>query len=167
MATKLQYDIFKAVYDEETARYGALENRSKLYLTILTFYLGAIAFKIDDVMKFITRFRVPIWLYMTMALILLAALLLTILATRIRGYEGICDLKDIYLSVEDSPPTDEDFLEDRLADLVVATNRNSNQNDKVATYLQWASYLIFAAVSLQLLIFVVGIINSRTVTLNP
>jgi hypothetical protein len=162
MATNTQYEIFKAVYDEEVERYSALESRSKLYLTILTFYLGAIAFKIEDVMKFVSQFRVPLWLYMSIALVLLLGLLLTILATRIREFEGICDLEKVVDSFGAKPPTDEDFLDDRLADLVVATKRNSIQNDKIATCLQWASYMLFVAVLLQLFVFLLAILNSRS-----
>lgn len=137
MATEIQYQIYKAVYDEEAARYSALENRSKLYLTIITFYLGAITFKINDVLEFVSKFNVRKWLYLASGFILVVALLLTVLATRIRKYEGICDLEEVYQSNEGE--TDEDFLENRLTDLAVATNRNSDENNKVATLLQWAS----------------------------
>jgi len=162
MATKIQYEIFKAVYDEEAGRYSALESRSKLYLTILTFYLGALAFKIEDVMKFVSQFRVPLWLYMSISLVVLLSLLLTILATRIREFEGICDLEQVVDSFGTDAPSDEDFLDDRLADLVVATKRNSIQNDKIAKCLQWASYMLFVAVLLQLFVFVFAISNSRS-----
>jgi hypothetical protein len=143
MATKTQYDFFKAVYDEETERYNALEGRAKLYLTIITFYLGAIAFKIDDVMKFVSQFRMPIWLYMLLTTVLLIALLLTVLATRIRVYESVCDLKRIIGSFGESPPNDEDFLDDHLVELAVATDRNRKENDRVAAVLQWASYSLW------------------------
>jgi hypothetical protein len=161
MATKTQYDVFKAIYDEEIERHGTLENRAKLYLTILTFYLGAIAFKIEDILKFITRFHVPLWLYMAMALVLILALLLTVLATRIRSYEGICDPKKVLLSFGEATPTDEDFLDARIADLAVATNHNDQQNNKVGTYLEIASWLLFLAVLLQLTVFILAVINSR------
>jgi len=162
VATKTQYDCFKTVYDEETTRYAQLENRSKLYLTIITFYLGAIAFKVDAVLKFVSQFKVPISIYAAMAVVLLGALLLTVLATRIRAYEGIYDPEDVIESFGQSAPLDDEFLDDRIIDLAVAAQRNAEQNNTVARVLQWASYLLAGAVLLQLVALLFAVINSRT-----
>jgi hypothetical protein len=160
MATEIQYKVFRASYDEENTRYSHLENRAKLYLTIITFYLGAVAFKITDIASFASQFRIPITLYLVMALLLLVALLLTILATRIRTYEGVNDLENIVKSLGAVGPTDEEFLDSCLIDLAVATNRNARINNKVASVLQWASYLLFLAVVCQLTIFLWAMLNA-------
>lgn len=161
MATEMQYKVFRASYDEENVRYSLLENRAKFYLTIITFYLGAIAFKINDVTSFATQFRIPITLYFIMALLLLLALLLTIMATRIRSYEGVNDLENIIKSLASTVPSEEEFLDTCLIDLAVATNRNSLINNKVAAMLQWASYLLFLAVASQLTVFLWALLKLR------
>jgi hypothetical protein len=153
MASEKQYDVFRSLYDEEIERYTALESRAKLYLTIITFYLGAVVFKMEDVMKFITVFQVPLGLYLALSVVLLCALLLTVLATRIRTYEGICDPEEVIRSFGKTKPTDEEFLDHRVVDLACATNRNVAENNKVAGILQTASYLLFVSVFLQLVIF--------------
>lgn len=161
MATEMQYKVFRASYDEENTRYSQLENRAKLYLSIITFYLGAVAFKINDIGLFMAQFRIPIVHYLMLALFLLLALLLTILATRIRVYEGVNDLEEIIISLGAGAPNDEEFLDSCLIDLAVATNRNSQVNNKVAVMLQWASYLLFLAVVCQLTVFSWAMLNSR------
>lgn len=161
MATKLQYEVFKTVYDEETERFEALESRSKLYLTIISLYLGALAFKMDEVLKFLSTFKTPAALYIFMIIGFIISLLFTIFATRIRPYEGICDLEQVVDSFGADPPSDEDFLDNRLADLVVATNRNSIENDKMAAHLRRASYALVFAVVMQLFVFLVASFHSR------
>lgn len=96
-----------------------------------------------------------------MALLLLLALLLTIMATRIRSYEGVNDLENIIKSLASTVPSDEEFLDMCLIDLAVATNRNSLINNKVAAMLQWASYLLFLAVASQLTVFLWALLKLR------
>jgi hypothetical protein len=161
MAVKTQYEVFRVVYDEEQQRYSDLEAKAKLYLTIITFYLGAIAFKFEDLMRFVATFHVSAALYVATAILLLAALLLTVLASRIRTYEGLFDPERIMKGFGAQPPTDEDFLEDRLVDLAVATNRNRQANNKVAALLAWVAYLLFGGVFIQLLVFIIAILKGR------
>jgi hypothetical protein len=84
MATQTQYEVFRAEYDEESQRAEGLESRAKLYLSIITAYLGVIGFKVEDLLKFLDKFHVPVVLYLVMALILIVALLCTIWAMGIR-----------------------------------------------------------------------------------
>ena len=161
MASEQQYKVFRSLYDEELERYTALESRAKLYLTIITFYLGALVFKMEDMVKFVTVFHVPLGLYLVFSIVLLLALLLTVLATRIRTYEGICDPEEVIRSFGKTKPTDDDFLDQRVVDLACATNRNVAENNKVAGILQIASYLLFVAVFFQLVIFGLAIFKAR------
>jgi hypothetical protein len=150
VATKVQYDVFKAVYDEEHSRYTSLAERAKLYQAIITFYLGAIILKADDFMKFVTQFQVPSWPFLLSALVLLISLVSSIVAMRIRPYEGIADLSEIIHGFGNQPPTDDAFLDERLVDLAVATDRNSEQNDRAAKYLECTAWLLVIAVLIQL-----------------
>ena len=76
MATEIQYRVFKEVYDEESERYSNLGTRSNLYLTLITFYLGVIFLKVEDILKFANTFRVSIILFLTIGVLLVGALLL-------------------------------------------------------------------------------------------
>jgi hypothetical protein len=162
MATEIQYQAFRAEYDEESRRASGLENRAKLYLTIITAYLGVIGFKIEDLLKFLDKFNVPVTLYLVMAVVLVGALLCTVWAMGIRTYEGLFDPKKEIESFGKKAPTDDEFRDKRLADLAVATNRNSKQNGRVATALQCAGILILLAISIQMAVFVVAIKNVRS-----
>src|SRR4029077_4316438 len=77
VTTELQYNVFKAVYDEETSRYASLANRAQLYFSIISLYLGAIAFKFEDVQKFMAAFGIPSWMFIASGCVLLLALLST------------------------------------------------------------------------------------------
>jgi hypothetical protein len=59
MGSEFQYKVFKDTYDEENSRYTELEKRGQFYFGLQTFYLGAIAFKLDDVLKFAATTSVP------------------------------------------------------------------------------------------------------------
>lgn len=162
MATEIQYKVFKEIYDEEAKRYSNLGTRSNLYLTIITFYLGVILLKVDDLLKFVAGFGISVVWFLCVGILLVVALLLTVRAASIREYEGICDPEKVIKGFGKKPPTDEDFLDDRIVDLSVATNRNSAQNNSVPSLLQWAAHIIFLAALLQFVVFIVAIRHART-----
>lgn len=162
MATETQYKVFKELYDEEAERYSALGTRSNLYLTVITFYLGVILLKVDDVLKFASGFRVSVVWFLCVGMFFVIALLLTVAAIRIREYEGVCDPEEVIAGFGKHPPTDTKFLDDRIVDLAVATNRNSAQNDRVAGLLQWAATVILLAVLIQVAVFMVAIVHARS-----
>lgn len=153
MANQAQHDAFKTVFDEEQARYEQLEKRANLYLTVITFYLGAIIFKVEDLLKFALNFRLSIFWFLAIGTILGIALLLVVRAVGIREYEGLFDPKKEIESYRPMRPSDSEFFDKRLADFAVATNRNAKQNNKVAKLLQFAAWLIFLSVLLQIIIF--------------
>jgi hypothetical protein len=76
MATQAQYGVFLYLYEDENKRYEHLQDRAKLYLSIASIYLGAIAFKVDDVLRLVTQFRIPVWLWLMTGGILIAAVVL-------------------------------------------------------------------------------------------
>jgi hypothetical protein len=156
MATELQYKVFQSAYEEENDRYTQLESRAKFYLTIVTFYLGAVAFKFSDVLVFTKSYRIPAILYIGAGVLLLISLLLTILATRIRAYEAPFDPEKIIRSFTESPPRDAEFLDKRMVDYAVATNRNRKVNNTVGALLSRSSWFLFSALSLQLIVFIIA-----------
>jgi hypothetical protein len=48
VATKEQFDFFKLLHDEETARYRDLIDRGKTYISLLTLYGAFLAFSLKD-----------------------------------------------------------------------------------------------------------------------
>jgi hypothetical protein len=153
MATDGQYKFFNELYEEENQRSLQLDNKAKLYLSIIIFYLGAVAFKFKDVLELTNSAQYTRWAYLAIAAILVLALLFTVLATRIRAFEGVCDPEEVIEGFGDEPPTDEDFFDDRIVDFALATNRNSVQNDRIAGNLEKASVLIFLAGLTQAVLF--------------
>jgi hypothetical protein len=164
MATKAQYEVFRGAYEEENERHSGLESRAKLYLTIITAYLGAVAFKTTDVLAFLKTFDIPFYWYLLLGICLILALLLAVCAMGIRKYEGVFDAEAEIKSFGDKPPADEDFFDKRIVDLAVATNRNSAVNNRIATYLQWSGILVFVAVCLQLIVFGLAILCYRSIS---
>jgi hypothetical protein len=159
MATQVQFEVFRAAYQQETERYTRLESRAKFYLTIVTFYLGAIAFKFSDVLVFAKEYRIATIFYIGTGILLLASLLFAILSMRIRKYEAPFDPEKIIKSFGESPPKDDDFLDERLVDYAVATNRNRTVDNRVANLLSVSSWLLFAGISLQLITFIIALSN--------
>lgn len=153
MASEIVYKVFKDVYDEEAKRYSELDGKAKLYITIITFYLGAVAFKFKEVMELSNSVAYAKWLYLILGSALIAALMCTVFAMRIRTFEGICNLETVIEDFGETPPADDDFRDDRIADLAVATNRNSKQNDRIARSLTFASVFILLAGIVQFALF--------------
>ena len=157
MATQVQFEIFRAAYQQETERSTRLESRAKFYLTIVTFYLGAIAFKFSDVLAFAKEYHIAPIFYISTGILLLASLLFAILSMRIRTYEAPFDPEQIIKSFGKSPPKDDNFLDQRLVDYTVAINRNRAVNNHVANLLSGSSWLLFAGISLQLVTFIMAL----------
>jgi hypothetical protein len=153
MATEIQYDSFKSLYDEEAERYKSLAARAQLYFSIIAAYLGAIAFKFEDIQGFSRTWGVPAWMFLVTGALLLLALLGVVLAISIREYEGVYDPEGVIENFGAQPPTDSEFLDDRVIDLAVATKRNSEQNDWTAKCLKAAIILIFMGICFHFVIF--------------
>lgn len=156
MATDKKYEVFKSLYDEEADRYAKLAARAQVLLSVITLYLAAFAFKFEDIKKFIDPYGISTYLAISVAIVLLLALISTILAVRIRSYEGIADPEEIIKGYIDDEPTDSDFLDARIADLAVATNRNSEINNRVANWLAAASWLLVLGLLLHLVVLVIA-----------
>ncbi len=159
MATEIQYNVFRSLYVEEAERYTNLASRAQIYFSIISLYLGAIAFKFEDVEKFIKEFKVPAPLFLSLGGVLVLSLLATIASVAIRNYEGASDPLEIINEFGDVAPSDADFLDDRLVDLAVATNRNSIQNNRTAMLLQMSVALLFLGAVLHLCVFCVAFLR--------
>jgi hypothetical protein len=154
MATQSQYEFFRLLYQEETDRYNELEQRARLYFTIISFYLGAIAFKFSDLSGFLRATHVPTAVVIFVAACMIISLTACVLGVQIRTYEGVAEPRDVIDSMGEQPPTDSEFFDARIADFAVATERNSRQNDRVAIYLSLSAIALAVAMVGQVVILV-------------
>lgn len=145
MATREQLDFFRFLYDEEERRYGQLESRAKLYLSVIALFLATLIFKLDDAQKSIAILGAPWWLVLVEGILLATALAFVVIGVFIRVYEGVADPEDIVNGFGDEAPSNESFFDDRIADYVVATVRNSAMNDRAARFLEIAVLFLAAA----------------------
>lgn len=156
MATKEQLDFFRFLYDEEERRYGQLESRAKFYLSVIALFVATLTFKLEDAQKSVAILGAPWWLVLVEGALLATALVFVVISVFIREYEGVADPEDIVNGFGDKVPSNESFFDDRIADYVVATGRNSAMNDRAARFLEIAVSIIAVAMLLLLLILSLG-----------
>lgn len=144
MATKTQYEVFQFVHDAEDKRMTELVTRAKVYLSIATFFLGGLAFKMGDPVLLISTAAQII--YFVAAGLFILAFSFILAALFIYSYEGVTDLIEVIEEFQAKPPSDTDFLDDRIVDLAIACDRNVRQNDKRAVLLQIASFVMLLGV---------------------
>ncbi|HEV7489052.1 MAG TPA: hypothetical protein VGQ65_25555 [Thermoanaerobaculia bacterium] len=155
MASEPIYKFFQALYEEESKRFAELESRARLYFSIASLYVGAIAFKFDDVIKFVNRAHVPAVVIVLDGAAFVVAILFCVLAMQVRKYEGISDPDEILNGFdEDGVPNDIEFYDDRVIDYSVAIAKNSAVNNRVATWLSVSGFSILAGVAGQVILFV-------------
>ena len=159
MATKTEFDLFKFMYEEQQTRASELVNRGKIYLSMTTAYLGFLAFKGNELLGQDSRAEAFI-AYLLSASLFVLSLLMTIWALGVYRYEIPTDPIELLENPPPTPPTDDEFREDRLADFAVATKRNLDWNEKRATRLILSSCFLLAGVIAHLVALSISTIAS-------
>ena len=165
MASKEQYEFFRQEYQEENVRNNELTKRAEIYLSIVSLFLTAVFFKVADFFnwlhnKEIIKSITTIVLVFLILLLFSVALILIINSLRIGNYEGVCDI-DAYLEInKDVYQDDEDFFENRIADYIVAVQRNEAINNKKAQALTYSRYFILMGF-ISTVIFIINVIISN------
>jgi len=149
MATPLQYDVFKSIYDEEIQRCTDLRNTSKIYLGVCTFLVGSLILKSETFFK-CPDIVITKNLFIIAGAFLIIALFFLFLALGVYGYEQLFNPRQEIESFGKEPPEDIDFLDDRLVDIAVAVERNNIQNQKRAFFIKIASILLLLGSTLAL-----------------
>jgi hypothetical protein len=117
MATEKQCAFFKSLYDEESERAKILAEHSKNNLGLATLYSAFIIFVMDKQQSTdLTALHKGFFIAAIASM--LAAFSLSLWATQIANYEAVTEPADIFASFKDSPPSDEDFFDDRIVDWV-------------------------------------------------
>jgi len=146
VASDAQYEYFKFLYEHERARYEALVNRGKLYLSIVTLYMGLLAVGTDKAIDALGRSMALRSVYMVSVLLLVTALVFVVYAVGIYTNEKPSDPEQLVSSFGDERPSDEAFRDARIVDLAVATGRNSANNDRRAKRLRTATILLLSGI---------------------
>jgi hypothetical protein len=152
MATEVQFESFKYLYEEENKLTDELDAKAKHYITLQTAFIAAVVFKFADIKAFITdpSIKIPASNIFLIAILFSASLLLCLIVLQVRDFEGLADPEDIISGYSDEPPSDAEFRDSRIVDFAVATNRNSQINSKNGFRLLLAGWLMFAALIYQL-----------------
>lgn len=158
MATEKQYAFFKSLYDEESERIKILAEHAKNNLGLTTLYSAFVLFVIEKEASHIDL--VGKVLFCGAIIFLLISFFLSLLATQIADYMVPSEPKEIIDAYGAKPPTDEEFFDARIVDYAIASETNSEVNDRKAGMLLYARYALLAGVGLHALFFVVQIIRS-------
>lgn len=152
MATKQQYEVFKFIFEQEKARESQLLERSKLYLSLVTFYSAFLLFVGKDL---IPHNRLHWSLFALSTIFLLVAFLLSLYSAAVQKYQAVKNPKKILERLGDAPPTDDDFLDDRIVDLADAWTWNSSVNEGKAKILHWAGFALLSGMAAHAAYFLV------------
>lgn len=150
MATKEQYDFFKDQFLEEEKRYSDLTKRGEIYFSILSLLLTGVIFKTKDIfeiLKTISDIKLKallISIFIISFILFCLAFLFITLGLKIREFEGVTNINSYLDSLGDTPPTNEDFFDDRIVDFIAASEQNELVNDRRATRLAIALGFILA-----------------------
>jgi hypothetical protein len=155
MATETQYQFFKYIYDSEQARYRELIDRGKLFLSIITIYLGLLAVAADKTILFIKSSLFATITYAVSVSCIVVAMAFVVLAVGLFKYEYPSDPLRIIEGLTKVPPADDDFRDERLVDFTVATKRNFALNEKRANLLRASTGMLLLGALCQAVFFAI------------
>lgn len=137
MATQIQYDCFKHVYDLENEHYKDIQNACKIYISICSFFLGGLAFKLHAVFSAASTSARVFFILSVISFVF--AFVFVLLATWAYSYQALCRPAEYIENLGTAPPTDGEFLDDRIVDIAYAWDVNSAVNNRKGRFLQVAS----------------------------
>lgn len=140
MATEAQYLYFKDTYDREVKRHERLIDRGKVYLSLITLYLGLLGVAADKVIPKIAESLVVAVAYLASLAAFFVALGLLLFALGIYRYTYPSNLKSVIEEYGAEPPTDSEFLDMRMAELAAAFSFNLGVDENRASFLKYASW---------------------------
>jgi hypothetical protein len=146
VATLKQYEFFRSLYDEETDRQKQLHDMAKGYLSLATLYSAFVVFVVKELpmQSLVTKGA-----FFGSIICMISAFLLSLWATKVSDYEAVNEPQDVVDEFGDEPMPDEEFFDNRIADYTVACERNSAVNDKKASWLTVAAYVLVVGILLQ------------------
>jgi hypothetical protein len=153
MATEAQYAFFRFLYDEENAREKTINQYATALLSLITLYSGFVIFVVGELKTTTTPMKA---MFIATVVSMLSGFVATVWGTRMADFEAVNDPMDVIDQFDEVEATaDEDFFDKRIADFAVATNRNSQVNDKRAKALLFASYCLASGISCHAIFFMI------------
>ena len=146
MATEIQYEVFKGIYDIEGEHYKDIQNSCKIYISICSFFLGGLAFKLHDV--FTASCTAAKVAFILSVISFSFAFFFILLAAWAYSYQALCRPSEYIQKLGATPPSDEEFLDDRVVDIAYAWDVNSAINNRKGRFLQVSSIGMFIGVLL-------------------
>jgi hypothetical protein len=150
MASEKQYDFFKLLYDEESAREKQLNEGAKHLMSLATLYSAFAIYAVKDA-QFDRWDKVGFGIAIGLMLVTFLAALMTL---RVKTFEAITTPRRALKSFGKAPLSDAAFYDRRIADLVVATERNCKVNDRKARMLALAGSAAPLAIFAQAAFFI-------------
>ncbi len=141
-----QYELFYRFFDTENERYGSLNKRASIYLSVISGLTLFAGLKLDEIFTFISTHPITLALAAMSGLLVLGCILATVLSLRVYPYKDVCDIDTFLVEIEERNYDDEDIYSLLLANLADATKSNRAINDKRARYLEWSVALLGLAV---------------------
>jgi hypothetical protein len=154
MASEKQFLFFKSLYDEEVQRTQQLRDHAKNYLSLATFYSAFVAFVVQQMRP---STPLPIAIFLASVICMLLAFLLALWASGIADFEVANNPEDVVDEFGDEPMSDEAFFDNRIGDFVVASEGNSEVNDRKAFQLVIAGYALLGGIVLHACFIVLSI----------
>ena len=152
MATEAQYACFKDIFDRESVRQEQLIERGKVFLSIITLYLGLLGVAVDEIVPEIRGNWLAVCAYLASFAAFLLSIALVIRALGIYKYVYPTDPERVVLQIEDDWPMDSEFFDDRIAELAAAFKTNHPANERRANLLKLASFSMLAGIGLQAIV---------------
>lgn len=153
MATPVQYACFKDIYEREIARHVRLIDRGKLYLSVITLYLGLLSVAADSVVPLVTHHPLTTAAYLASFVAFVAALCLVVYAIGIYTYVYPTDPESTLLYYDRHNdgrlPADAEFLDRMVVEFATAFTANHPVNERRATLLKYASFAMLAGIAAQ------------------
>lgn len=155
--TKEQFDFFKNQYEEENNRYSDLIKKGQIYLSLQTLLLSAVFFKIKDLNEILDKidFQDIMFLFFGIAILqVLISIFFNVLSMKVSKFERVNKLRDVLNEFTSNSMLDEQFFTNRIVDYTVATERNSDINDKSAKYLKISTYFLAGGLTCTILFLI-------------
>jgi hypothetical protein len=144
MATKLKFEVFRDLYQEELERSTSLRNTAATYLAVISFLGGGLALKGEDLWAGRSTAATT---FAALSIVGFgAALLLLALAVGLFRHETLFHPIKVIEAFGSAEPTDEEFLDDRLVDAAAAWRTNKAANDQRARLIRCATWLVVLGV---------------------
>lgn len=149
------------MYVEENQRYRELLNRGKVFLSIITLYLGILFYKSSDLLSNTTLSKEEatdsfLVFFIASSVSFIFSLLFCLISLGILTYQYPSNPTELLEEFESKNQTDLEFFRNRTVDFTIAFEHNKKKNDSRGKYLRYTSGFIFMGILLHLFYIVLN-----------